>query len=117
MAPDDLYRVADVSDAQVSPDGSWVAYVVATSERDADEPQSAIWMVSWDGREQVALTPASDGPGKPRWSPDGRYLAFLVTPASGDKSQLMLLDRRGGSARPLGKASGDIIDYAWSPGR
>jgi dipeptidyl aminopeptidase/acylaminoacyl peptidase len=80
LAPDDFYRVQDVSDPQVSPDGQWVAYVVTTNDRQADEARSAIWMVSWDGSQRLALTSAADGTGKPRWSPDGRYLAFLSTP-------------------------------------
>jgi len=114
LTPDDFYRVQDVSEPQVSPDGQWVAYVVTTNERESDEARSAIWMVSWDGSQRLALTAAAAGTDKPRWSPDGRYLAFLATPGS-DKSQIMLLDRRGGDARQLTNVSGDIGDYAWSP--
>jgi dipeptidyl aminopeptidase/acylaminoacyl peptidase len=114
LTPDDFYGVQDVSEPQVSPDGQWVAYVVTTSERESDQARSAIWMVSWDGSQRLALTAAAEGTDKPRWSPDGRYLAFLATPGS-DKSQIMLLDRRGGDARPLTNVSGDIGDYAWSP--
>jgi dipeptidyl aminopeptidase/acylaminoacyl peptidase len=114
LTPDDLYRVQDVSEPQVSPDGQWVAYVVTTNERESDQARGAIWMVSWDGSQRWALTAAAEGTDKPRWSPDGRYLAFLATPGS-DKSQIMLLDRRGGDARPLTSVSGDIGDYAWSP--
>jgi dipeptidyl aminopeptidase/acylaminoacyl peptidase len=115
LAPDDFYRVQDLSDPQVSPDGQWVAYVVTTNEREADEARSAIWMVSWDGRERLSLTAAAEGIAKPRWSPDGRYLAFLSTPSGTDKTQIMLLDRRGGDARPLTSTGGDIGEYAWSP--
>src|SRR5665213_3455718 len=96
LTPDDLYRVQDVSDPQVSPDGAWVAYVLTTSDREADEARSAIWMVSWDGSQQLALTAAAEGTVKPRWSPDGRYLAFMATPPGADKAQIMLSDRRGG---------------------
>ncbi len=115
LTPDDLYRVQDVSDPQVSPDGAWVAYVLSTSEREPDEARSAIWMTSWDGRERLALTPAAEGISKPRWSPDGRYLAYLATTAGSEKSQIMLLDRRGGDSRPLAKFEADVADYAWSP--
>jgi dipeptidyl aminopeptidase/acylaminoacyl peptidase len=115
LVPDDLYRVQELSDPQVSPDGGWVAYVVTTNERDPDEARSAIWMVSWDGRERLALTAPADGTGKPRWSPDGRYLAFVPTPTGADKAQIMLLDRRGGDARVLTGVAGDIGEYAWSP--
>jgi dipeptidyl aminopeptidase/acylaminoacyl peptidase len=115
LAPDDLYRALDVSDPRVSPDGLWVAYVVTTNDREADAPKSAVWMVSWDGSQRLALTSAGEGTGKPRWSPDGRYLAFIATPAGTDKGQIMLLDRRGGDARPLTQVGGDIGEYAWAP--
>jgi dipeptidyl aminopeptidase/acylaminoacyl peptidase len=115
LTPDDLYRVQDVTDPQVSPDGRWIAYVVTTNDREPDEARSAVWMVSWDGSERLALTAAADGTGKPKWSPDGRYLAFLSTPTGADKAQIMLLDRRGGDARPLTSVTGDIGAYAWSP--
>jgi dipeptidyl aminopeptidase/acylaminoacyl peptidase len=115
LTADDFYRVQELSDPQVSPDGRWVAYVVTTSDRTADEARGAIWMVSWDGTERLALTAAADGTGKPRWSPDGRYLAFKSKAAGSDKDQIMLLDRRGGDARPLSSLSGDVGEYAWSP--
>ena len=115
LTPDDFYLIQDLSDPQVSPDGQWVAYVVTTNDREADEARGAIWMVSWDGRERLALTAAAEGIGKPRWSPDGRYLAFMSTPSGTDKPQIMLLDRRGGDAHPLTSVSGDIGEYAWSP--
>jgi dipeptidyl aminopeptidase/acylaminoacyl peptidase len=115
LASDDIYRAEDVSDPEVSPDGQWVAYVVTTSDAHADEARSAIWMVSWDGRQRLALTAASDGTGKPKWSPDGRYLAFLSSTAGSEKNQIMVLDRRGGDARQLTRVSGEIGDYAWAP--
>src|ERR1700730_4707478 len=114
LAPDDLFRVQEVSDPQLSPDGAWVAYVVGTNDREADEARSAIWMVSWDGRERLALTSATDRTRKPKWSPDGRYLAFIAAPADSDKAQMMLLARRGGEPRQLTSISGEIGEYAWS---
>src|ERR1700693_1960330 len=111
----DFYRIQDLSDPQVSPEGRWVAYVVTTNDREGDEARSAIWMVSWDGSQRLALTAAADGTGKPRWSPDGRYLAFVATPPGFDKPQIMLLDRRGGDARALTGVGGEIGEYAWSP--
>ncbi|MEP6546676.1 MAG: S9 family peptidase [Gammaproteobacteria bacterium] len=115
LTPDDLYRVLDVSDPQVSPDGLMVAYVLSSNDREADEARSAIWMASWDGKQQLALTAPADGTERPRWSPDGRYLAFVSKRAGSDKAQIMLLDRRGGDAAQLTKVTGDIGDYAWAP--
>jgi Tol biopolymer transport system component len=73
----DLARVKDVSDPQVSPDGMWVAYTVSVSDTVKDEDNSDIWMASWDGKQQVQLTRSPAGEHAPRWSPDGRTLAFL----------------------------------------
>jgi len=115
LSADDFFRVQDLSDPQVSPDGLWVAYVTSTNDREADEERSAIWMVRWDGSERLALTRAADGTGKPKWSPDGRYLAYVAAPPDSDKGQIMLLDRRGGEARQLISLMGDIGAYAWSP--
>jgi dipeptidyl aminopeptidase/acylaminoacyl peptidase len=115
LTPDDLYRVKDVSDPQVSPDGQWIAYVVTDNDRGADEARSAIWMVSWDGAQQVVLTAAAADTAKPRWSPDGRYLSFLSMPTGSDNAQILLMDRRGGDARPLTRVKGEIGEYAWSP--
>jgi dipeptidyl aminopeptidase/acylaminoacyl peptidase len=112
---DDLFRVQELSDPQVSPDGLWVAYVVSTNDREPDEARTAIWMVSWDGSQHLPLTSAAAGTAKPRWSPDGRYLAFVASSAGSDNDQLMLLDRRGGDARQLIDARGAISAYAWSP--
>ncbi len=115
LTPDDFYNMQIVSDPQVSPDGKWVAYVVSTNDRDADESRSTIWMVSWDGAQQVQLTNPAHGISSPRWSRDGRYLSYLNTPAGTDKSQIMLFDRRGGEARALTTVTDDIQSYEWSP--
>jgi len=115
LTPEELLRVQSVGNPQVSPDGSWVAYVVSSNNLEADEARSAIWMVSWDGTQRLALTAAAEGTSKPRWSPDGRYLAFIATPAGSEKAEIMLLDRRGGEPRQLTGVTADIADYAWSP--
>jgi dipeptidyl aminopeptidase/acylaminoacyl peptidase len=115
LTPDDIYRMEAVSDPQISPDGQWIAYLVTTSDRDADEVRSAIWMVSWDGKQQVQMTSASNSIATPRWSPDGRYLAYLAKSGEAEHSQVMLLDRRGGEPQAITSVTGDIEGYEWSP--
>ncbi|MBS0388948.1 MAG: S9 family peptidase [Proteobacteria bacterium] len=104
-----------VTDAQLSPDGQWIAYLVTTNDREADEERTALWMVSWDGKQQVRLVAPSSSLASPHWSPDGRYLTYLAKPADAEHSQVMLLDRRGGEARALTKVTDDIGSYEWSP--
>ncbi len=115
LVPDDFYRAVAVGDPQVSPRGRWVAYVVTSNDRVRDEALSAIWMASWDGRERLALTAAGSETSAPRWSPDGRYLAYLAKPPGAKRAQVMLLDRRGGNATALTNVDQDIGGYAWSP--
>jgi dipeptidyl aminopeptidase/acylaminoacyl peptidase len=115
LTADDFYRIQIVSDPQCSPDGQWVAYVVTTNDREVDESRSALWMVSWDGTQHIQLTNAANDIRAPRFSPDGRYLAFLSKPAGSQKSQIMVFDRRGGEARALTSINGEIREYAWSP--
>ena len=94
---DDLDRLAEVADPQVSPDGKWIAYTVSTVNRDDDKNVTNIWMVSWDGSENVRLTYGSESESSPRWSPDGKYLSFVSSrPGKAKGSQVWLLDRRGG---------------------
>ncbi len=113
---DDLTRMRGVSDPQISPDGERVAYVVERPDLEEDEVDSDIWMTGWDGKETVRLTTSQDSESMPRWSPDGRFLAFLSD--RGDKSeatQLWLLPLGGGEAEKLTDSRGSVEDFDWSP--
>jgi dipeptidyl aminopeptidase/acylaminoacyl peptidase len=113
---EDLTNVRDVSDPRISPDGKWVAYTVSVPDTSKDQDDTDLWLASWDGKEQIRLTrsPADEHAG--RWSPDGRYLAFLSNrddPREVD--QLWLFDRAGGEPERLTSFPGGVSDLAWSP--
>jgi len=115
LQADDLFRLRDVGDPRVSPDGAWVAYTVTTVDSAKDKGDSDVWMVSWDGRRTLRLTSSPEGEGNPRWSPDNRYLAFVSGRYESKGGQLWLLDRSGGEAVRLTELAGGVSDYAWSP--
>ena len=73
---DDLAKIHSVSDPQRSPDGKWVAYTVATTDVEKDKHNRDLWMVSWDGKEQVQLTSSKDNESTPALEP-GRQLPRL----------------------------------------
>ncbi|MCS6990341.1 MAG: S9 family peptidase [Chitinophagales bacterium] len=115
-----LDSLVTVSDPQLSPEGTWVAYTVTSTDIKKDLYNTDLWMVSYDGSTTVQLTftPEEDE-NHPRWSPDGRYLAFLssrkLTDDDTARTQLWLLNRLGGEARRLTNLHASITDYAWSP--
>jgi len=112
----DLLRIREVSDPQLSPDGAWVAYTVATSDTVEDKRDADVWMTSWDGKRNVRLTYDKAREHSPRWSPDGRYLAFLSKREDPrEVEQVWLLDRRGGEAERVTDLPGGVSDFAWSP--
>ncbi len=112
----DLLRIREVTDPQLSPDGAWVAYTVSTSDTVEDKRDADIWMSSWDGKRSTRLTWTKQREHAPRWSPDGRFLAFLSSRDDPrEVEQLWLLDRNGGEAERLTDLPGGVSDYAWSP--
>ncbi len=114
---DDLFRIKNVSDPQLSPDGEWIAYVVSSVDEKADKSSSDIWMVSYDGKTERRITfTAADSESQPRWSPDGKYLSFVSSrPGPNKGSQVWILDRSGGEARQLTEIKGRLQGYEWSP--
>ena len=112
---DDIYNLKDVRDPQRSPDGKWVAYSVSRAIKDTDKNDSDVWMVSWDGQQQVQLTSTPESESSPRWSPDGKYLAFLSSRQESKGAQLWLMNRAGGEAVKVTAVKGSVDQYAWSP--
>jgi dipeptidyl aminopeptidase/acylaminoacyl peptidase len=113
---DDLARLRDVRDPQLSPDGQWIAYVVATIEAKEDKGNTHVWLVGYDGKNDRQITFSTDSESSPRWSPDGKYLAFTSSrPGKAKGSQVWLLDRNGGEAYQLTELKGRLQGYEWSP--
>ena len=92
---------------------------MGTADTEKDKHNRDLWMVSWDGKEQVQLTSSEDNESRPRWSPDGKYLAFLTSRGDEDEkkkgAQVWLLNRSGGEALQLTDIEGGVSDLAWSP--
>jgi dipeptidyl aminopeptidase/acylaminoacyl peptidase len=111
---DDLFGMQEVSDAQISPDGQFVAYTVNSTDLKEDKTASRIWMVPAAGGDAIALTAEGPSSSQPRWSPDGKFLAFLSEREEG-KTQVYRLNRLGGEAQRLTETAQDVENIAWSP--
>ena len=113
IAFDDFIALKGVSDPQLSPDGKWVAYTVNTPSLQDNRGISRIWVadVATGRSRQLTGGPGSDR--QPRWSPDGKTLAFIATRDSG--AQVWLLPIGGGDARKLSHLPDGASDPLWLP--
>jgi dipeptidyl aminopeptidase/acylaminoacyl peptidase len=113
----DLYRLKQVGDPQVSPDGKLVAYTVTVMDKESDKQITNIWLANWDGSGEFQLTYDPESASSPHWSPDGKYLAFVSSrPGKTKGSQVWVLDRRGGEARQFTHLQDQTItQFEWSP--
>ena len=117
ITPSDIAKIRSVQSPQVDPLGEWVVYVVGTTDLEADKKVSHIWMSRWDGVDSVQLTNRpNESETTPRWSPNGKSLAFLSarTDANQD-TQVWILPRSGGEAVKLPGIKGSVEDVVWSP--
>jgi dipeptidyl aminopeptidase/acylaminoacyl peptidase len=111
---DDAFEIRGVGDPQITEDGKWVAYTVSTSSLKEDKTETRIWMAPTGGGDPIVMTAEKVSSSHPRWSPDGKFLAFLSKRNEG-KTQVWLLNRMGGEAQQLTDAIQDVDDFAWSP--
>ena len=114
MTPEDLYALKWVGECDISPDGSRVAVVVTHLDRETDGYRSAIWVVDTAGGDPRQFTAGTKRDGSPRWSPDGRWLAF-TSERGEDKPQIAVMPAGGGESRILTKLPLGAGVPAWSP--
>src|SRR5277367_5745072 len=97
MTIDDFFQIRDVQDPQLSPDAKWLAYTVSTPRLQDDTNNERIWMLPVSNSAAVSaapipLTSEDASSSHPRWSPDGKFIAFLSARHDG-KTSVWLLNR------------------------
>jgi len=126
VTPEDYLAFEFISDPNISPDGKLVAYVVTKIDKTQNRRNSSIWMTATDGsRAPWQFTTAPQSSNSPRWSPDGKSVAFLSsrpesaqaagTPAETPRSQVYLLSMSGGEARRITNLKNGVSLFRWSP--
>ncbi|HKP85002.1 MAG TPA: S9 family peptidase, partial [Blastocatellia bacterium] len=110
---DDLLKVRRVSDPQVSPDGRWIAYTIADTDKPANKRTTQVYLISVDGGEARQLTSEKQSSTSPRWSPDGKRLAFVS--ARDGESQIWVMDVEGGGVKKITNISTGADGPVWSP--
>jgi dipeptidyl aminopeptidase/acylaminoacyl peptidase len=116
LKPEDYAGLRDLDEPKLSPDGNLVVYVVNTADMEKDKMAGNLWLAKWDGSENRALTYGKKDQSHPRWSPDGKFIAFLSgREDENEMDQLWILPMNGGEAEKVTDTKGGVEDFAWSP--
>jgi dipeptidyl aminopeptidase/acylaminoacyl peptidase len=110
---DDFIQIKRVSDLQISPAEDLIAFVVTEMNKEKNSSNSDIWIIPAEGGKPWRLTSSSGADFNPRWSPDGRRIAFIST--RGGTAQIWVIDPHGGEAAPLSDMSTGVAGFIWSP--
>jgi dipeptidyl aminopeptidase/acylaminoacyl peptidase len=111
----DLLEVPNLSDPQLSPDGRQLLYVLGKADWKANKRIEHIWRVESDGSGAIQLTYGDEGESSPRWSPDGKWIAFLAKRGESKETQVYLLSNSGGEAEPLTRHETSVSSPSWAP--
>lgn len=113
MTFDDLISIKRVGDAQISPDGRWVAYVVNSIDKQANRGKRSISVAPTYGGNAFTLITSNRNDDTPRWSADGKWIAFL---SSRDGApQIYVAGTDGSNPRKVTDVPLGVADFTWSP--
>jgi dipeptidyl aminopeptidase/acylaminoacyl peptidase len=110
----DYFHLGTVSEPVINPAGDRIAYTVTHENLEEDKSMSRVWTVASEGGTPIAMTSGDKSSSHPRWSPDGRFLAFLSARDDGE-TQVWSLYLGGGEAIQLGKTIQSVQSFEWSP--
>ena len=111
---DDLFRIKLLGSPQIAPDGSQIVFVYKWIDPEKNKYFSNLWRVRV-GEEASPFTYGEWSDTQPRWSPDGKQVAFISNRQK-PKSQIYVIPADGGEARPITNLEeGSIAEFAWSP--
>jgi dipeptidyl aminopeptidase/acylaminoacyl peptidase len=112
---EDLVRLERISDPQLSPDGTKLAYVLRETDMDANRGRTDVWLLDLKAKDArpVRLTRHEANDSSPRWSPDGQSLYLLST--RGGSSQVWRLTLGGGEALQITDLPVDVDNFEVAP--
>ena len=110
---DEMLKLKRVSDPQLSPDGTKVAFVVTDVSLEENSRNNDIWVASMDGGRPVKIAGTDRSEDRPRWSPDGKQLGFVSNREGGP--QIWVIPAAGGEPKKLTTIATGASGITWSP--
>ena len=105
---DELMKVRRVGDAQLSPDGQHVAFTIGDVNFDANRTLTQIYVIPIGGGSLKQLTRGDSSASSPRWSPDGKKIAYVTG------GQIWVMDDDGDDKEAVTKISTGAAGPVWS---
>ena len=112
LTPDTSLNLRSISDLQFSPDGARVAFMV-TEPPKGERRARHIWIYEKKSGAVRQFTFSAKDETSPRWSPDGKQLAFLSN--RDDQQQIYVMRADSGEAAAVTKGKRSVRTFAWSP--
>ena len=113
LTGEDVYTMKRISELQVSPDGKWVVYVLATPSIEDNKISRDLWATSIDGKFTYQLTDTKEQEMNPVWSPDSKKIAFISN--KNGSFQAYVMDFPKGNIKQLTNMENDVSNILWSP--
>lgn len=114
ITPADLWKIARVGPPSMAPDGAACVVEVTRYDVDKTDGTSDLWILSTDGQTQRQLTNAGGKSSGPKWSPDGKSIAFTAKRGSDEHSQIYAISPTGGEARRISNLPSSASGLRWS---
>jgi len=115
LTVEDLWKIERLAHPTLSPDGAQACVSVTAYDMKENKGASSLWLLSTYGGEPRRLTQAGEKDAEPRWSPDGRWIAFVAKRDKDEEPQAYLIAPDGGEAKRLTDLATGVAAIRWFP--
>ena len=109
----DIFRIQKIAAPALSPDGKSVVYTVSQLLKEKNKESTNLWLLTLANKKSKQITFTDDSNSIPKWSPNGRWIAYLSDET--EHKQIWLYSVKTGNRKQLTHFNEDISDFSWSP--
>ena len=109
----DLFKIQSITNPVISPDGNEAVFIRTEMHKKDNKYYAYLYHVKIETNEVTQWTYAKEKVSSPKWSADGKQLAFISN--RDDKNQIYIMSAKGGEAKQLTKFEKGVSSFIWSP--